>query len=57
MVIQWGAYAGALSMRQAIDAAMQGVSLPEYAKDHKELAAVDTYWGKEDASDLFDSKK
>lgn len=32
-----GSYAGAKSMRQAIDAAVQGVDLIEYAKTHKEL--------------------
>jgi len=32
-----GSEAGARSMRQAIDAAMQGVDLLEYAKTHKEL--------------------
>lgn len=32
-----GSYAGAKSMRQAIDAAIQGIDLIEYAKTHKEL--------------------
>lgn len=32
-----GTVAGAASMRQAVDAIMQNVSLPEYAKKHKEL--------------------
>lgn len=32
-----GSKAGAKSMRQAIDAALQGIPLVEYAKDHKEL--------------------
>lgn len=33
-----GSEAGAKSMRQAIDAAIQGIDLFEYAKSHKELA-------------------
>ncbi|OQA73417.1 MAG: 2,3-diketo-5-methylthiopentyl-1-phosphate enolase [Firmicutes bacterium ADurb.Bin248] len=32
-----GSYSGAKSMRQAIDAALQGIDLIEYAKTHKEL--------------------
>jgi len=32
-----GSEAGARSMRQAIDAAMKGIDLMEYAKDHEEL--------------------
>jgi ribulose 1,5-bisphosphate carboxylase large subunit-like protein len=32
-----GSLAGAKSMRQAIDAAVEGVNLLEYAKTHKEL--------------------
>ena len=35
-----GIEAGAKSMRQAIDAAMQGIPVTEYAKDHKELARM-----------------
>ncbi len=35
-----GSEAGAKSMRQAIDAAMQGIPVTEYAKDHKELARM-----------------
>jgi ribulose 1,5-bisphosphate carboxylase large subunit-like protein len=35
-----GSYAGAKSMRQAIDAAIQGIDLMEYAKTHKELAVM-----------------
>ena len=34
------AEAGARSMRQAIDAAMAGVPVVEYAKDHPELARM-----------------
>jgi len=33
-----GSEAGAKSMRQAIDAAVQGINLLEYAKSHKEPA-------------------
>jgi len=33
-----GPIAGATAFRQAIDAAMQGISCKDYAKDHKELA-------------------
>ncbi len=32
-----GTRAGAMAMRQALEAKMQGISLEEYAKDHKEL--------------------
>ena len=32
-----GSEAGARSMRQAIDAAVNGIDLMEYAKEHKEL--------------------
>ena len=35
-----GSEAGARSMRQAIDAAMAGVPVVEYAKDHPELARM-----------------
>ena len=35
-----GSFAGAKSMRQAIDAAVQGIDLFEYAKTHKELAVM-----------------
>ncbi len=35
-----GSEAGAKSMRQAIDAAMQGIPVLEYAKDHAELARM-----------------
>lgn len=35
-----GSLAGAKSMRQAIDAAIEGVDLMEYAKTHKELARM-----------------
>lgn len=35
-----GSEAGAKSMRQAIDAAMNGIPVVEYAKDHEELAQM-----------------
>ena len=35
-----GSEAGAKSMRQAIDAAMKGIPVVEYAKDHEELARM-----------------
>jgi 2,3-diketo-5-methylthiopentyl-1-phosphate enolase len=50
-----GPRAGALAMRQAIDAALEDKPLLEMAKEHKELqAAVDT-WGiwKEESANLF----
>lgn len=40
-----GTRAGAISMRQAIDAAMEGIPAPEYAKTHKELAEAIKLWG------------
>jgi 2,3-diketo-5-methylthiopentyl-1-phosphate enolase len=40
-----GAAAGAMAMRQAIDACMQGVDIYEYAKTHKELAESLKKWG------------
>ncbi len=51
-----GACAGAKSMRQAIDAAMQGIPITDYAKDYPELAAIVDAWGKDDSSSLFDLK-
>ncbi|MCL7413790.1 MAG: type III ribulose-bisphosphate carboxylase [ANME-2 cluster archaeon] len=40
-----GTVAGAMACRQAVDAALEGISLEEYAKTHSELkAALDT-WG------------
>ncbi len=39
-----GPAAGARAFRQAIDAAMQGIPLEEYAKDHQELAAAMGIW-------------
>ncbi|HQJ87885.1 MAG TPA: RuBisCO large subunit C-terminal-like domain-containing protein [Methanoregulaceae archaeon] len=40
-----GTAAGARAMRQAVDAAMQGVPAEEYAKDHVELARALERWG------------
>jgi len=40
----WGTRCGAMSMRQAVDAVMEGVSAPEYAKTHKELAQALKQW-------------
>jgi ribulose-bisphosphate carboxylase large chain len=39
-----GTRAGAIAMRQAIDAYMKKIPLEEYAKDHKELAIALEYW-------------
>lgn len=39
-----GPIAGGKAFRQAIDATMKGVSLEEYSKDHKELAASIQQW-------------
>ncbi len=40
-----GSLAGARALRQSIDAAMQGVSLKKYSKDHVELATALKKWG------------
>lgn len=40
-----GPAAGASSMRQALEAAMKGISLEDHAKDHKELAAAIEQFG------------
>lgn len=40
-----GTIAGAIAMRQAVDAAMHGVSLDAYARKHKELEAALETWG------------
>ena len=40
-----GTMAGAASIRQSIDAVMEGKSLKEYAKTHKELDAAIRKWG------------
>jgi ribulose-bisphosphate carboxylase large chain len=39
-----GTVAGAKAMRQAVDGAMQGLSLDEYAKNHKELKLALEHW-------------
>lgn len=39
-----GPIAGGKAFRQAIDATMKGISLEEYAKNHKELAATIKAW-------------
>jgi ribulose-bisphosphate carboxylase large chain len=39
-----GTKKGAMAMRQAIDAAMNNISLKEYAKDHKELSVALKTW-------------
>ena len=44
-----GIEAGIKSLRQAADAFMQGVSLEEYAKEHKELQEAIDLWGVYDA--------
>ncbi len=41
-----GTRKGAIAMRQAVDAALNGIPLKEYAKDHKELAAAIKKWGR-----------
>jgi len=40
-----GTRAGAMAMRQAIDAVMEGVPIEEYAKDHEELKLAVQKWG------------
>jgi ribulose-bisphosphate carboxylase large chain len=40
-----GTVAGAKAMRQAVDAVLEGTSLREYAKRHKELKAALQTWG------------
>lgn len=40
-----GTRTGAMSMRQAADAVMNGIPLREYAKTHKELALAINKWG------------
>ncbi|MGE4275332.1 MAG: RuBisCO large subunit C-terminal-like domain-containing protein [Candidatus Methanomethylophilaceae archaeon] len=40
-----GVRGGAMSMSQAVDAAAAGISLPEYAKTHQELAHALDKWG------------
>jgi ribulose-bisphosphate carboxylase large chain len=40
-----GTVKGAVAMRQAVDAALAGIPLGEYAKDHRELAQAIDKWG------------
>ncbi len=40
-----GSRAGATAVMQAIDAALKGIPLAEYAKTHKELKAALAHWG------------
>lgn len=40
-----GSRKGAMAVRQAIDAAMEGTPLPDYARNHKELAEALKLWG------------
>ncbi|MBN1374132.1 type III ribulose-bisphosphate carboxylase [Candidatus Dojkabacteria bacterium] len=46
-----GTYKGARAARQAIDAVMEGILLPEYAKTHKELDNALLQWGYRKSSD------
>jgi len=39
-----GTVSGAMAMRQAVDATMQGISLKEYAEAHKELLTALEIW-------------
>lgn len=41
----WGTRAGAMAMRQSIEAVMRGILLEEYAKDHPELKKALEKWG------------
>jgi len=43
--LKLGTHAGAMAARQALDAALSGIQLKEYARKHKELAAVLSQWG------------
>lgn len=52
-----GATAGARSLREAIDATMEGIPLREYAKDHPDLQVAIDDWGTGDREDLFAMKK
>jgi ribulose-bisphosphate carboxylase large chain len=46
-----GTRAGAIAMRQAIDASVKGIPLDEYAKNHKELGLAIQQWGQKFVSD------
>ena len=53
-----GPIAGGKAMRQAIDAALQGIPLREYAKQHPELQSAVDAWGLlDDDQALYDIKK
>ncbi|MBU2228881.1 type III ribulose-bisphosphate carboxylase [Patescibacteria group bacterium] len=39
-----GTYAGAVAVRQALDATLDGVTLKQYSKEHHELAVALKYW-------------
>jgi len=54
-----GPIAGAKAMRQAIDAAMQGIPLTEAAKEHPELKAAIDAWGllEEEERGIFEIKQ
>ncbi|HAA90636.1 MAG: Ribulose bisphosphate carboxylase-like protein [Thermoanaerobacterales bacterium 50_218] len=54
-----GPVAGAKAMRQAIDAAMQGIPLTEAAKEHPELKAAIDAWGllEEEERGIFEIKQ
>jgi ribulose-bisphosphate carboxylase large chain len=41
-----GSRAGAMAIRQALEASMEGISLEEYAKNHEELKIALEEWGK-----------
>lgn len=41
-----GTKVGATAMRQAVDATMEGNTLSEYGKSHKELMDAMEFWGK-----------
>ena len=40
-----GTVGGAKAMRQAVDAAMEGVSIEEYSRNHAELKQAIEKWG------------
>ncbi len=42
-----GTRSGAIALRQSIDAAIKGISLKEYSKNHKELKVALDKWGSE----------
>jgi ribulose-bisphosphate carboxylase large chain len=42
-----GTHAGAMALRQAVDATVAGTPIEEYAADHPELAVATEKWGTE----------